>query len=143
MDDELPSPPEHRSSLPFFSGVPVPLSLVFYVVFCRPLFILLSFFFHHCIICFSFVYRLSYPVCLYCCCLCSCRFLFTQMSLRNCFRGGLHIMQKHISHTTYLTVIWEICICIGNITSHCLVIRTSSENGHQSSYYITKVFLVQ
>ena len=70
-------------------------------------------------------------------------------SLPKCLFGTAYsedfIICKYIyhAHATYLTVICEICICIGNIASYCLVISTSSEHGHQSSYYITKVFLVQ
>ena len=44
---------EHVSSSPVFSGVctRVVRCLVFFVVFCRSLFVLLSFFFDHCVVC--------------------------------------------------------------------------------------------
>ena len=51
-EQELPTLPEHLSSTSLFSGVRVAQSLVFCVVFCRSLFVLLSFFhFSHCIVC--------------------------------------------------------------------------------------------
>ena len=45
VKQELPTLPEHLSSPPDFSGVRVTQSFVFYVMFCRSLFVLLSFFF--------------------------------------------------------------------------------------------------
>ena len=45
VDQELPTFPEHPSSLPVFSGVHVAWSLVFCVMFCRSLFVLWFFFF--------------------------------------------------------------------------------------------------
>ena len=41
VEQELPILPEHPSSLPVFSGVPVTMSLVLYVMFCILLFVLL------------------------------------------------------------------------------------------------------
>jgi hypothetical protein len=48
---------EHLSSHPIFSGVRVSRSLVFCVMFCISLFVLLSFFFCHCVVCPSSSYR--------------------------------------------------------------------------------------
>jgi hypothetical protein len=45
VEQELPILPEHLSSLPIFSGVHVTWSFVLCVMFCRSLFVLLSFFF--------------------------------------------------------------------------------------------------
>ena len=45
MELELLTLPEHLSSHPVFSGGCIARSLVFRVVFCRSLFVLLSFFF--------------------------------------------------------------------------------------------------
>jgi hypothetical protein len=47
MERELLVLPEHLSSPPVFSGVRVARSLIFYVMFCRSLFVLFSFFFWH------------------------------------------------------------------------------------------------
>ena len=44
IEQELPTLPEHLSSPQVFSGVRVTLSLVFCVMFCRLLFVLLSFY---------------------------------------------------------------------------------------------------
>ena len=44
VEQELPTLPEHLSSTPVFSRVGVTRSLVFCVMFCRSLFVLLSFF---------------------------------------------------------------------------------------------------
>ena len=48
---------EHLSSHPIFSGVRVSRSLVFCVMLCISLFVLLSFFFGHCVVCPSSSYR--------------------------------------------------------------------------------------
>jgi hypothetical protein len=45
VKQELLSLPEHLSSIPVFSDVRVTRSFVFWIVFCRLLFVLLSFFF--------------------------------------------------------------------------------------------------
>jgi hypothetical protein len=45
---------DHMTSSPVFIGVRVDWSLVFYVLFCRSLFVLLSF--DHCIVCTSSIY---------------------------------------------------------------------------------------
>ena len=53
VEQELPTFPEHMSSYPVFSGVFVARSLVFCVLFCRSLFVPLSFFFRP-LYCLSF-----------------------------------------------------------------------------------------
>ena len=55
VKQELFTLPEHLSSPPIFSGVRVARSLVFSVMLCRPLFVLLSFFFWplHCLFFFD------------------------------------------------------------------------------------------
>ena len=45
MEQELPTLPEHLSSSPVFSGVCVAQSLVFYVMFCRSLYVVFFCFF--------------------------------------------------------------------------------------------------
>jgi hypothetical protein len=47
VEQELLTPQDHLSSPLVFSGVPITRSLVFCVVFCRLLFVLLSFSFGH------------------------------------------------------------------------------------------------
>jgi len=42
VEQEMITPPEHMSSSPVLSGVRVARYLVFYVMFCRSLFVLLS-----------------------------------------------------------------------------------------------------
>jgi len=46
-----------------FSGIRVALSLVFYVVFCRSLFVFCRFSFGHCIACPSSIYAFWLPLC--------------------------------------------------------------------------------
>jgi len=58
MEQALLTLPEHLNSSPVFSGVRVARALVFCVVFCRSLFILLSFFFWS-LYCLSFDLRLQ------------------------------------------------------------------------------------
>jgi len=48
--------PEHLSSSPDFSRVRVALSLVLCAMFCRSLFVPLSFFFGYCVVCRSSIY---------------------------------------------------------------------------------------
>ena len=57
VEQELLTLMEHMSSPPVFSGVRVDWSLVFCVVFCRSLFVLLSFFFWP-LCCLSFYLRI-------------------------------------------------------------------------------------
>jgi hypothetical protein len=52
---ELLTLPADPSSLPDFSGVRVAPSLVFYPMFCRSLFVPLSFSFGHCVVCPSLI----------------------------------------------------------------------------------------
>ena len=56
VEQELHSLPEYLSSLPIFSGVRVARSVVFCVVFCRSLFLLLSFSFGRCVFSSSLIY---------------------------------------------------------------------------------------
>ena len=51
VQQELQTLPERPSSLPVFSGFRVARSSFFYVMFCRSLFVLLFFFFGHCVVC--------------------------------------------------------------------------------------------
>jgi hypothetical protein len=48
--------PEHMSSPPVFSGVPVPRSLVLYVCFVVRCLSFCTFFFGHCVVCSSLIY---------------------------------------------------------------------------------------
>ena len=57
VEKELHTIPEHLNSPTVFSGVRVTRTLDFCVVFCRSLFVLLSFFFGHCV-----VYRFWLPL---------------------------------------------------------------------------------
>jgi hypothetical protein len=60
VEQELPTPSEHTSSPPVFSGVRVTRSLVLRVMFCRSLFVFL-FFFCHCVV-FSSIYGFWLPL---------------------------------------------------------------------------------
>jgi hypothetical protein len=61
VEQELPTRPGHLSSQPDFNGVRVARSLVLCVELCRSLFVLLSFFFCHCVVCPS-IYEFWLPV---------------------------------------------------------------------------------
>jgi hypothetical protein len=61
VEQELPTLPEHLSSPPVFSGVPVTRSVVLCVKFCRSLFVLLFFSFGYCVVCSSSIYRFWLP----------------------------------------------------------------------------------
>jgi hypothetical protein len=52
---------EYLSSPPVFSGIHVARSLVFWVVFSRSLFVLISFFLSHCVVCPSSIYGFCLP----------------------------------------------------------------------------------
>ena len=56
VEQELLTLPEHLCSLPLQSGVPIPRSSFFSVIFCRSLFVLFSF--GHCVVCTSSILRL-------------------------------------------------------------------------------------
>ena len=56
MEQDLLTHPEHPSSLPFANRTRVVRSFAFCIVFCRSLFVLLSFFFCHCVVCSSLIY---------------------------------------------------------------------------------------
>ena len=58
VEQELLTLPEHLSSPPIFSGVRVARFLIFCVVFCKPLFVLILFFFLWPLHCLSFDLRL-------------------------------------------------------------------------------------
>jgi hypothetical protein len=62
VEQELPTLPEHLSSPPVFSGVLVPRPLVFCVMFCRSLFVMLSFSLCHCVVCSSSIYGFWLPL---------------------------------------------------------------------------------
>ena len=62
VEQELLTLPEHPSSNPVFSWVRVIRSLVLCVMFCRSLFVLLSFFFGHCVVCPSSIYIFWLPL---------------------------------------------------------------------------------
>ena len=62
VEQELLTLPEHPSPPPNFSGVRVTQSLVFCVMFCRLLFVLLSFSFGNCVVCPSSIYGLWFPL---------------------------------------------------------------------------------
>ena len=60
VEQELPTLPEHPSSLPVFSGVRVTRSLVLYVCFVDRRLSFCIFSFCHCVVC-SLIYRFSLP----------------------------------------------------------------------------------
>ena len=61
LEQELPTLPEHLSSLPIFSGVRVTRSLVLCVCFVDRCLSFCTFSFGHCVICSSSIYGSYYP----------------------------------------------------------------------------------
>jgi hypothetical protein len=61
-EQELLTLPEHLSSPLFFSGVRVTWSIVLCAMFCRSLFVFLSFFFNNCVVCPSSIYGFWLPL---------------------------------------------------------------------------------
>ena len=59
---ELLTLPEHLSSPPVFSGVPVNRSLVLYVCFVDRCLSFCAFSFGHCVVCLSSIYRFRIPI---------------------------------------------------------------------------------
>ena len=62
MEQELLFLPEHLSSPPVFSGVPVTRSLVLYVCFVDRYLSFCTFSFGHCVVCSSSIYRFWLPL---------------------------------------------------------------------------------
>ena len=78
VEQELLTLPEHLSSLSLYSGVCIAQYLVFYIVFCRSLFIYMSlcpfFFFIYCVVCLFRFTASDYSFFIYCV---VCLFRFT------------------------------------------------------------------
>jgi len=93
VEQEVLSLSEYLSSHPMCIGVRVARSLVFYVMFCRPLFISCSFSFGHCIVCpsdypfgvFKLFLDKSYVLFLFFFLLWFCSVLFCFVGLLFCF----------------------------------------------------------
>jgi len=62
VEQELPTHPEHLSSSPVFSGVRVTRSLVLYVCFVDRCLSFCTFYFIHCVVCYSSIYGLWLPL---------------------------------------------------------------------------------
>jgi len=86
VEQKLLTVPEHLSSTPVFSRVHVTRSLVLYVMFCRSLFVFLSFFF--------------WPLC--------CLFFF-DLRILIIKRG---ILLTHVYSLIPIVVVWKKCIMV-------------------------------